>query len=314
MKQRPWPATVIRVAEGNVGRDDAVEFARALIGSLDYIRGALPSPEGGVGARLAAHLGMDAASLPGVVERFDASERVNVQVALDELQAERSERSERTTWELIGLQADIGNFSGFSITGLAGGRFGGHIVGQPVEYVQLPTAVDQYLKCFRAGLILTEHNAVPIGVLVFQIDRGMTQQTVVEVVGVNESAAAAFLAELKAIMRAKNVFRGKAVSFSFGPHGEFGLQFARIPPVGRSQVILPDADLASIEEHTLGVTRFADELLAAGQHLQITPLAAQHDQRGGIARPDDRRLAQGRFGDVVHRPTMRDPRRAEHRR
>src|SRR5204862_617247 len=75
------------------------------------------------------------------------------------------------------------------------------------------------------------------------------------------------LAELKAIMRAKNVFRGKAVSFSFGPHGEFGLQFARIPPVGRSQVILPDADLASIEEHTLGVTRFADELLAAGQHL-----------------------------------------------
>jgi hypothetical protein len=66
-------------------------------------------------------------------------------VALDEMQRQR------TQWQLIGLQADVGNFGGFSITTLATGRFGGHVSEQPVEYVRLPVSATETLKCFRAA-------------------------------------------------------------------------------------------------------------------------------------------------------------------
>ena len=244
------------------GTEAALQLARDLIASLDFIRGALPPPPGGLGARLVAHLGADPRGLPGVVERLPVSERVNVQVALDEMQRHRSD------WELIGLQADIGNFGGFSITSLATGRFGAHVSEQPVEYVRLATSADESIKCFRSGLILTAHDGDPIGVLVFNVERGPQAETIVEVVSSRERSATAFLAELRSIMQDKNVFRGKVVSFSWGMHGEFGLQFARVPVVQRDDVILPDPDLDAVEQHTIGMTRFAAELLDAGQHLR----------------------------------------------
>ena len=241
---------------------DPLATAKALIESLDFIRGSLPPPPGGVGARLVEHLGADPRALPGVVERFPTTERVNIQVALDELQRVRP------TWHLIGLQSDIGNFGGFSITTLASGRFGGHVTEQPPEYVRLPISADDTLRCFRAGLILTEQEGTPVGVLVFNNERGPQPDTVVEVVGADEEAATAFLAELLSIIHEKNVFRGKVVSFSWGVHGEFGLQFARVPIVHREDVILPSADLAAVEQHTVDITRYADELVRAGQHLR----------------------------------------------
>ena len=242
--------------------DDPLSLAKALISSLDFLRNALPPPPGGLGSRLAEHLGTDPRGLPGAVERLPASERVNVQVALDEMQRERPQ------WQLIGLQADVGNFGGFSITTLATGRFGGHVSEQPVEYVRLPVSAAETLKCFRAGLVLTVHNGSPVGVLVFNVERGPQVETVVEVVGGSEETASSFLAELRSIMHERNVFRGKVISFSWGVHGEFGLQFAQVPAVTRRDVVLPDADLDAVEQHTIEVSRFAAQLLEAGQHLR----------------------------------------------
>ena len=242
--------------------DDPLALAQALLASLDFIRASLPPPPGGVGALLVEHLGADPRALPGVVERFPASERVNVQVALDEMERARPE------WQLIGLQSDIGNFGGFSITTLASGRFGGHVTEQPPEYLRLAISADESLRCFRYGLVLTTHDGSAVGVLVFNIERGPQLETIVEVVGSTEDAATAFLAELITIMQAKNVYRGKAISFSWGVHGDFGLQFARVPMVRRDDVVLPGADLDAIEQHTVDITRFADELVRAGQHLR----------------------------------------------
>ena len=241
--------------------NNGLALARGLVDAFDAIRRALPPPAGGVGERLADHLGVDHA-VPGVVERFPISERVNVQVALDTLEA----ASEH--WELIGLQSDIGNFNGFSVTALASGRFGGHIEEQAVEYTALAVDIDATIACFRAGLVLTRHGDVPIGILVFPVERGMQPEVVVEVVAAGDGTAADALARLKAIMREKNVFRGKTIAFSFGRHGDFGLRFAHVPSLSRSQVILPEATLTAIEEHTITMTQFASELAGAGQHLR----------------------------------------------
>ncbi len=69
-------------------------------------------------------------------------------------------------------------------------------------------------------------------------------------------------------MADKNVLRGRVVTFSFSEYGGFGMTFAEIPAVSREQVILPDWQLAAIEEHAFGITDMRAELVAAGQHLK----------------------------------------------
>ena len=64
----------------------------------------------------------------------------------------------------------------------------------------------------------------------------------------------AFLDELGRRRQALNVYRGQALSFAFTPHGRFRLDFLRMTAIDRSQVILPDADLLAIEDHTIGIS------------------------------------------------------------
>ena len=92
---------------------EGLQLARRLVETLEALRDRLPRREGELAARLEAHLGRSARGLPGVVERFHASERVNIQVALDEL-----ETGTTASWELIGLQADVSDFGGFSLAAL----------------------------------------------------------------------------------------------------------------------------------------------------------------------------------------------------
>jgi hypothetical protein len=68
--------------------------------------------------------------------------------------------------------------------------------------------------------------------------------------------------------RALNAHRGQTLSFSFTPHGRFRLDFQRMTPVGRTQVILPDADLVAIEDHTIGISANAQALRASGRHIK----------------------------------------------
>jgi hypothetical protein len=49
-----------------------------------------------------------------------------------------------------------------------------------------------------------------------------------------------------------NVYRGRTLSFVFNRHGTFGLDFLELPAIQRSDVILPEADLNAIEQHTIG--------------------------------------------------------------
>ncbi|MGH2686365.1 MAG: hypothetical protein ACRDJP_12945 [Actinomycetota bacterium] len=46
------------------------------------------------------------------------------------------------------------------------------------------------------------------------------------------------------------------------------LTFHRVPPLTRSDVILPEPDLVAIEQHTVAVSAHAEELRAPGRHLK----------------------------------------------
>ena len=69
-------------------------------------------------------------------------------------------------------------------------------------------------------------------------------------------------------MHDHSVFRGKVLSFSFSEWGDFGVSFQRLPQIGREQIVLPTESLEAIERHTIGISRHADALRAAGRHLK----------------------------------------------
>jgi len=89
-----------------------------------------------------------------------------------------------------------------------------------------------------------------------------------EVLAPDKQMARALLDELGRRRQALNVYRGQALSFAFTPHGRFRLDFLRMPAIERSQVILPEADLLAIEDHTIGISTYAQALRASGRHIK----------------------------------------------
>ncbi len=240
---------------------DPLDLARRLVASLDGLRAALPPLPGGIGDRVTEYLGDRLGECPGVVERFPASERANIEVALRHLFGDPA------GWTLLGLPADVGNYGGFSLVALASGRFGGHVGEQPVEFAQLPIDVDEHLECFRTGILLVEVDGVPVVVLVFE-QHHMQPEVVVEIVAGADDVASRLLVDLKAAVREHNVFRGKVLSFGHGRHGEFGIEFVRVPRLARDDVILAPGVLEAVESHTVVLSRHAAALREAGQDLR----------------------------------------------
>ncbi|MEM9515776.1 MAG: ATP-binding protein [Actinomycetota bacterium] len=244
-----------------LSQDQAEQFVGAVVQLASMADRVLPKHESTLTRRLREHLGDISDDVSSTSISVPVIERVNVQLALDAYQRD----VER--FDVIGLQGDIGNYSGISLTGMVAGEWRG-----PSEtarqYISVDVDADERIDCLRAGLILTHFDGSPVAALLYGSERGFPPDLVVEVVGREPAAADGFLAQLQALMVEHNAFRGKVVSFTFGMHGDFGLSFVRLPPVDRGDVILPEGELEAIEAHTIGITENADALRAAGQHVK----------------------------------------------
>jgi cell division protease FtsH len=191
---------------------------------------------------------------------FNPIERANLQLALDHLQTEAS------TWIEIGLASDIGNYGGVSLPGLVAGSF--HGPGDTArQFVSVEVSATETIRCLQAGVVLAEHEGVPVA-LMLHVSERRGPELVVEVVAATQHAADAFLERVKELMSELNVLRGKVITFAFGEYGGFGLTFTQVPPVQRHEVVLPAWQLDAIDEHAAGITDVRDRLLAAGQHLK----------------------------------------------
>src|SRR5450755_569256 len=90
----------------------------------------------------------------------------------------------------------------------------------------------------------------------------------VEIAGLSVDAAQAVQARLEDLRRTLNVYRGHVVEVNPTPMGGFTLEFGDFPLTARDDVVLPEAVLARVERHALGVAAHREALLAAGQHLK----------------------------------------------
>ena len=245
---------------------DVAAFARAFGRLMREVHEIAPRPSGSKLARaITAHLGVDPAPLPVVAQTFPDSDHPNVQLALERLAAEGSD------WELFGLPVEVLHWSGFGLTNLASpSGHGPAFEAVAPAYVNVPIDVDVTLPCVTLGLWLLRYDGKPVVVLFSLGDphRGMGGGVKVEAMCENRDDAVEFLGRLQALAHELNVYRGKVLSFTFTEWGSFGLEFHRLPAMTREDLILPEADLAAIERHTLGVSAHADRLRDAGRHLK----------------------------------------------
>lgn len=187
-------------------------------------------------------------------------ERVNVQLALNAYQAATD------GFEVIGLQGDIGNYSGVSLPNMLTGSWHGPGMAAR-QYVGVDVDVDQTLDCLRAGLVLTSVGDSPVVALIYESEN-YAPELIIEVVGKDQASADGFLRRLRELMHEHNAFRRKTVSFTYSMRGDFGLSFVKLPKVERSDVVLAPGELEAIEAHSIGISEQADGLRAAGQHVK----------------------------------------------
>lgn len=245
------------------GEVDVAGFARSFEAFLERFREALP-PQSSTLRRLAGdHLGVDPSELPSYTERLDPSEHANLQLALDALLAGQE------GWSLLGLPAELHHFGEFSLASILGGRFRGPSEPCAPEFVRVPVDVDRTHPCLRLGVYLLSFDGAPLVVLVgFSEGHGPRPGLLLDVVAADPDHAAGFVAAIRELMHEHNVFRGKVLSFAFSEWGGFGITFHSLPAIPRESVVLPQEDLDAIERHTIGVSRNAGALLAAGRHLK----------------------------------------------
>ncbi len=136
--------------------------------------------------------------------------------------------------------------------------------------MNLQISPDDELACVQLALYLGTWGDEPVVVMVMAGDERshFASRLTVEVLAPRRDVAADLHADLRDRRHAHNVYRGKTLTFRHTPHGMFRLDFLRVPTIDRSQVVLPDADLAAIEAHTVGFADRAGALRASGRHLK----------------------------------------------
>ena len=133
--------------------------------------------------------------------------------------------------------------------------------------VDLPNGPGSTLACMLlAALLVSDARGDYVVMMVGPSEH--EPRLAVEIAGLPVDAAQAVHAELAELRSRLNVYRGQVLDVSVNPMGGVVLTFGDVPGTARDDVVLPEAVLARVERHALGVSRHRDALRHAGQHLK----------------------------------------------
>jgi DNA polymerase III delta prime subunit len=133
--------------------------------------------------------------------------------------------------------------------------------------VDLPNGPGSTLACLQLALLLVTDADGRYVVLVSgpaEHDHSLD----VEIAGLSVQAAQGVHARLGELRSRLNVYRGHVLEVTATPMGGVSLAFGEVPLTARDDVVLPEAVLARVERHALGVAAHREALLKAGQHLK----------------------------------------------
>ena len=214
---------------------------------------------------LTEHFGSDPSTYPVTSDSIAPYDLPNVQLAL-EAYLERAGVEHR----LVGFGGPVG-YSEMSLSGLVHDIGFGLAVG-PVRRTSVRLDGDRSVTCVTAGLFLISEGERRLAVLLMQGRHGYGEPGLqLEVLAQEQEAGERFIAEVRALMRERNVFRGKVLALRGGNEmmgGGMTVEFPAVEPVSREQIVLPDGVLDTIELHTVEFARVAETLRGAGRHMR----------------------------------------------
>jgi hypothetical protein len=245
----------------------AREFGAAFKSFLEQSVGEAPATESAFAARIRTHLGADPATLPTVFDTHEVTDQPNLQLALDDWLG-----GPGRSFEALGVASEYKRIGGLGLGDLlapAGGLLrAGPAVG-PVEWVTVRLDGDWTVTCLQFGLLLVTDGGDRFVVLVRgPSNYGVERNVQVEVMAADRERARRLLAELRAGMAERNVYRGRVISLLAHRYGPPSVRFHELPMVVREDIVLPDGLLERLERHTVGFSRHRERLLAAGRHLR----------------------------------------------
>jgi hypothetical protein len=214
---------------------------------------------------LAEHFGEDPATFPVTGESIAPYDLPNLQLALGAyLEREGVEH------RLVGFGGHVG-YAEMSLSGLVHDIGFGIAVG-PVRRTVVKLDGDRSVTCITAGLFLITEGARHLAALVMQGHHGYGEPGLrLEVLAAEQEDGERFLADMRALMREHNVYRGKVLALRGGGemmNGGMTVEFPAVDPVAREQIILPEGVLDVVELHTVEFARVSDRLRDAGRHMR----------------------------------------------
>ncbi|MFI1365736.1 AAA family ATPase [Streptomyces griseochromogenes] len=216
--------------------------------------------------RLRDHLGTAPTDRPVVKAAYPPYDLPNVHLAL-----ERWFATDGRSYELVGMRGaqHHGDLTLGDILEAAH-RYDRFVIGA-VDYAHLPISPDEELACVSCGLYLGTDGDERFALLLRgPADEYGRNKVEIEVLAQEKEFADRLLAEIDALVREHNVFRGQVLSFEgseFG-HGLGPFRFHRRSGITREDIVLPAGLLERVERQVVGVARRREQLRAAGQHLR----------------------------------------------
>ncbi|CAA9488916.1 MAG: Cell division protein FtsH [uncultured Solirubrobacteraceae bacterium] len=239
------------------------DLAGALIGLLEWAHRNAPRPEAPVLRRLREHVGQDPADLPIVSRALAAWDRPNFQVAIDAWSAGREV-------EVVGLPVMEGYRAGLAEL-VRGTQWGPTLEVGAVEYVTVPLGEHESIACVESGFWLARGDEGPLVVMLRSSEPGMGESLAVEILAAEREVAEGVLSELLALMRERNVYRGRILELASRHfHGDEAapLTVRTLPRIPRERIVLSPGVLERIERQAIGMAAHAERLRASGRHLR----------------------------------------------
>ncbi|MBS2005909.1 MAG: AAA family ATPase [Cyanobacteria bacterium SZAS TMP-1] len=225
--------------------------------------------------KIVEHMGKDPAGLPILSEQFEGHNHPNLHLALEEMG-----KTDGRTTSLIGIQGGFLSFTGTSLADLVAPKTMASFVGLgqakegPVQYSNIALEGDKRLACVQGALYLVKGEK---RIVILMRPKGAefggaTGTILLDVMAEERETAEAVIAELRNLINKHNIYRGKILSIDRkdNPVGtaSTGIKFHTVPPVERSNIILPEGLLKRIERQTVEVTQYSDALRKAQRKMK----------------------------------------------
>lgn len=240
---------------------DPGAFGAAFTEFVEAMSSVARGRESALASRIREHLGEDPRQLPSTSAEFAPTDHPNLQLALDSVLADD---------ELIGF---VTPHPGMMVTGLgtllSGHPMAGAIEPGPVQYSDIEVGDDRVVRCVSGGVFLVRRDRTPAVLVLSRTEPPFGNPKLrLEGVSPHEHLVSELLADLRAAMRERNVYRGRVISLHGGDEGAVSVSFHRLEPIDRDAVVLPAGTLERLERHAIGVAAQAQRLLAAGRQLK----------------------------------------------